>query len=285
MGGFEEQVLKITENTEYVKSKLDNELLKLNDGLKNLTKETTYKITDFEELLKNRATEKFVEVSVEAGNRDMEIQLNNFKNEYQRKLDKLNSFIQTLPAFAKDQAGEINKLENEVFEENVKVTTLAEEVHRAEKHMAEVPSMIDEIDKQKIENINMKMQDIQNMCNDLSTRHEETRKMVESLYDKGEVTRLFEVNITKKVEGHNHQFEQLQKLIQMLDKKIKGMGNMTSVNTNQVSQVIESKASEIDFQAMAEPMVGGVSSDEFDKLTQQIDTMQTQMEKDKEEWS
>merc|ERR1712232_1294457 len=72
----------------------------------------------------------------------------------------------------------------------------------------------------------------------------------------------------------------------MLDKKIKGMGNVTAVNTTQQSQSVEQqRGPEINFEAMEQPVVGGVSSDEFDKLTQRIDTMQSQMEKDKEEWS
>lgn len=280
---FEEQISEITKNTEYVKTKLDNELLQLNENLKELKKDTTWKITDFEELLKQRATESFVETCVQAGNQNMELEIQNFKHEFERKLDKLNSFIQTLPSYSKGTESFNLKQESFTKDENIKMTTNVEINKSSSGNIPGTTDVgLDEVDKQKLEHIHMKTFDTLNLCTDLSARHEETRAWVKKLMEEGDSFSLFETNITNKVTNHDKNLEHIQRLISMLDKKMKGMGDVNLSNNKESSSSLK-KDEPVSFEPLN--LGGGVSSDEFEKLSQKIVDVTTSLDKDREEWS
>lgn len=65
----------------------------LRDGVSDLRKDTSWKVSDFEELLKTRTTEMYVETSIEAGTRQFAHDLQQIKLETNRRIDKLHGAI------------------------------------------------------------------------------------------------------------------------------------------------------------------------------------------------
>lgn len=89
---------------------MDTQIFKMQENLTNLKKDTVWKISDFEELLKTRATETFIETTITDANRHVEQDMHKIHKELLRKIEKLSGVVYSFP-----------KAEQESFEKKEEV--------------------------------------------------------------------------------------------------------------------------------------------------------------------